>query len=62
MPLKRSILCFVGLLSASHPDALPLLAASQILVPTLVAFLTMLITPLWQDEDEFVYSPDLTKS
>ncbi|KAF9051212.1 hypothetical protein BDZ89DRAFT_1107881 [Hymenopellis radicata] len=56
MSLKESILGFIGLLSASHPEAISTLSDSQVLVPSLVDFITSLVTPIWQDDDTVMAS------
>ncbi len=57
MSLKESILGFIGLLSASHSEAISTLSDSQVLLPSLVDFITSLVTPIWHDDDTVITAP-----
>ncbi|KAJ7587198.1 hypothetical protein C8J56DRAFT_943791 [Mycena floridula] len=62
MEMKTSILTFIATLSMSHPEAMAILTASHVLIPSLVLYLTHLTTPLWEDNPDLMENPELIVS
>lgn len=60
--MRTSILTFIALLSISHADALTIIMESQMLIPSLVMFLTHLSTPLWEDDVTLMTSSAMVTS
>jgi len=56
------VLSFFGMLSITHTDAHAILVGSYSLIPSLVFFVTQLTTPLWEDEERLMTSPEITTS
>lgn len=49
--MKEHILTFFATLSLSHPDTRAALANNDVLIPSLVRFLSNLTNTLWEDEE-----------
>lgn len=60
--MRDYILSFFGMLSVSHPDADAILVGAYSLIPSIVLFMTQLTTPLWEDEEKLMSSPETTTS
>ncbi|KAF9263249.1 hypothetical protein L218DRAFT_337451 [Marasmius fiardii PR-910] len=50
--MKNHILMFFTALSVADPNALNLLAGSQVLIPSLITHIAYLARPIWEEEDE----------
>ncbi|OCH88272.1 hypothetical protein OBBRIDRAFT_96429 [Obba rivulosa] len=57
--LRETILKMVATLAVKHADAVTVLLASQMLIPSIVLFLIDLITPLFEDDEELQRSPSV---
>ncbi|KII92061.1 hypothetical protein PLICRDRAFT_103681 [Plicaturopsis crispa FD-325 SS-3] len=55
--MRTSILVLFAALSTAHADARTILLESQLLIPTLVFYLTHLVSPLWEDDETLMASP-----
>ncbi|KAF4620726.1 hypothetical protein D9613_000760 [Agrocybe pediades] len=55
---KLNILAFFAQLSVAHPDAFTTLVASPMLIPALVSYISLLSTPLWEDDPAIVSSTE----
>jgi hypothetical protein len=60
--LRDSILAFFTMLSVAHTDALTILLESLTLIPSLVLYLTHLVTPFREDDVELMASPSTITS
>jgi hypothetical protein len=58
---KLQILTCFAQLSIAHSDAHAALTASYV-IPSLVLFVTHLVTPLWEDDGKLSSSPSITSS
>ncbi|TFK44797.1 hypothetical protein BDQ12DRAFT_673593 [Crucibulum laeve] len=59
---KQLILVFFALVSKSSSDAHSLLVGSYALIPSSLLFLSQLVTPLWEDDENLINSPQATAS
>ncbi|KDR75799.1 hypothetical protein GALMADRAFT_248513 [Galerina marginata CBS 339.88] len=59
---KIYILTFFAQLSIAHPDACDILMGSYALIPSLVLHISQLTTPLWEDHESLVSSPETAAS
>lgn len=57
---KTNILKHVATLSVCHPDALPVLTSSTVLLASLVTYIGWLCSGLWEDSSELIDNPPLT--
>ncbi|KAF9566680.1 hypothetical protein CPC08DRAFT_78057 [Agrocybe pediades] len=55
---KLNILAFFAQLSVAHLDAFTTLVASPMLIPALVSYISLLSTPLWEDDPAIVSSTE----
>ena len=55
--LKESILHFVTSLALANPEAAETLTKSNILIPSIIAYLTDITSPMWEDDEALVASP-----
>jgi hypothetical protein len=55
--MKEHILNFVTTLSVLNSDSLATLINNDYLIPSLVCFLSNLITPLWEEDERVMESP-----
>lgn len=60
LSMKTHILIFFALVSIADAKAFDVLTSSVVLVPSLVVCLHMLTTPLWEEDEKYVSSADLT--
>ncbi|KAG7440016.1 uncharacterized protein BT62DRAFT_938443 [Guyanagaster necrorhizus] len=60
LSLKTHILIFFALVSVADAKAFAVLTDSIVLVPSLVVCLHMLTTPLWEEDQKYILSADLT--
>ncbi len=58
--MKAHILIFFALVSIADAKAFAVLTSSVVLVPSLVVCLHMLTTPLWEEDEKYTSSADLT--
>ncbi|EKM54103.1 uncharacterized protein PHACADRAFT_209924 [Phanerochaete carnosa HHB-10118-sp] len=56
--LKDAIMTFFTTLSLAHPDALTILLKSRALIPSVIIYLSNLATPIWEEDEELVSSPE----
>ncbi|KAJ6587023.1 hypothetical protein DFH09DRAFT_1142331 [Mycena vulgaris] len=56
--MKSQILTFFGILSVAHADVHATLVGCQVLIPSLVAFLTQMTTLLWDGDEFFMTTPE----
>ncbi|KZT08498.1 uncharacterized protein LAESUDRAFT_811538 [Laetiporus sulphureus 93-53] len=59
--LKETILAFIAGVGIAHRDALAILLESQTLVLSIVVFLTNITTPLFEEDEALLRSPDMTR-
>ncbi|KAL0564211.1 hypothetical protein V5O48_017841 [Marasmius crinis-equi] len=55
--MKQHILMFFAALSMSHSDAVNVLAASAVFIPSLITHIAYLSRPVWEEEDEASFEP-----
>ncbi|KAK0485907.1 hypothetical protein IW261DRAFT_760148 [Armillaria novae-zelandiae] len=60
LSMKTHILIFFALVSIADAKAFTVLTSSVVLVPSLVVCLHMLTTPLWEEDEKYISSADLT--
>ncbi|KAK0461160.1 uncharacterized protein EV420DRAFT_1640655 [Desarmillaria tabescens] len=60
LSMKTHILIFFALVSIADAKAFAVLTSSVVLVPSLVICLHMLTTPLWEEDEKYTSSADLT--
>ncbi|PPQ63499.1 hypothetical protein CVT24_005156 [Panaeolus cyanescens] len=60
--LKIYILTFFSQLSVAHPDARAALVGSYSLIPSVIIYITHLTTPLWENDEGLIESPEKTLS
>lgn len=58
--MKTHILIFFALVSIADAKAFAVLTSSVVLVPSLVVCLHMLTTPLWEEDEKYTSSAELT--
>ena len=58
--LRDSVLAFFNMLAVAHSDALTILVESLTLIPSLVLYLTRLVTPFREDDWQLMQSPPRT--
>ncbi|KAJ7770127.1 hypothetical protein DFH07DRAFT_266343 [Mycena maculata] len=56
--MKSQVLSFFGILSVTHTDVHATLVGCQVLIPSLVAFLTQMIKLLWEGDEFFMSSTE----
>lgn len=56
--MKTYILVIWAMLSVSPAETFAILADSNLLIPSLVVYMTQLATPLWEDHDLFASPPE----
>ncbi|KAK0454877.1 hypothetical protein EV421DRAFT_1896780 [Armillaria borealis] len=60
LSMKTHILIFFALVSIADAKAFAVLTSSVVLVPSLVVCLHMLTTPLWEEDEKYTSSAELT--
>ncbi|THH26710.1 hypothetical protein EUX98_g7475 [Antrodiella citrinella] len=58
LELQENVLAFIATLSTAHPDALTIVSGSNTLIPGMIVFLSNVSSPLWEDDDDLMASPE----
>ncbi|THH33203.1 hypothetical protein EUX98_g1012 [Antrodiella citrinella] len=58
LELQENVLAFIATLSTAHPDALTIVSGSNTLIPGMIVFLSNISSPLWEDDDDLMSSPE----